>query len=419
MAAGTCSISAGNLKVIKAFSNIGAAGSQVSVSNRADETNALSLFIFIDALGWEVVAKHRFLAGWLTRRSPLQTVFGYSSACDPSILTGLNPDQHGHLAFFTYNPPASPFTGWKFLSLLPRAFTRRGRVRRWISILVQKVLGYTGYFQLYNIPFDLIHNFDYTEKKDLYQKGGINSGALTVFDHLRSHGVDFHLTDWRKGDEAAFADVAAELALGKVSLAYLFLGRLDAVLHEYGTESPKVEEELRHLEDEIRSVLDVALANYGEVRLFVFSDHGMADVAGICDLAAVVDATGLQFGKDYGVVYDSTMARFWFHTQRARRKITVALKAVTQGRILSQAELQRYGADFPDHEYGELFFLLDTGILLCPSFMGCSPLKGMHGYDPDDCDSVAFFGTNVESGPAPKKLTDMFGLMMRESGIVL
>ena len=69
----------------------------------------LTLAVFIDAYGWRVAERHPLLQGELSERRPLETVFGYSSSCDPTILTGTMPREHGHFTFFRYAPDASPF----------------------------------------------------------------------------------------------------------------------------------------------------------------------------------------------------------------------------------------------------------------------------------------------------------------------
>jgi hypothetical protein len=108
------------------------------------------------------------------------------------------------------------------------------------------------------------------------------------------------------------------------------------------------------------------------------------------------------------------MARFWFFKSQARERIIEALRAEPRGRILTRDDLAEYGCDFPDAKYGELFFLLDPGQLLCPSFMGETSLAGMHGYAPDHKDSVALFASNVVPTPMPHRLDDLYGLMRRE-----
>ena len=43
-----------------------------------------------------------------------------------------------------------------------------------------------------------------------------------------------------------------------------------------------------------------------------------------------------ELGKDYAVVYDSTMARFWFFNDRARRTVTETLRTIPDGRYCAR-----------------------------------------------------------------------------------
>ena len=74
-----------------------------------------------------------------------------------------------------------------------------------------------------------------------------------------------------------------------------------------------------------------------------------------------------------------------------------------------------YGCDFPDKMYGELFYLMKPGMLLCPSFMGETSLSGMHGFDPYDKDSVAMLSSNVTPDPPAERLDDLYALMLKEA----
>lgn len=376
-------------------------------------TRRVDMFVFIDAFGWELMKRHEFLDDVLTVKSPLNTIFGYSSTCDPTILTGAMPREHEHFSFFRYDPSASPFTGlgYRMLGLLPKSVTSRGRVRHRISGIVQKRLGYTGYFQLYNVPFKYLHLFDYSEKRDLYLPNGINGGQPVIFDHLREINMPYYLSDWRHSEGDNLAALQAVLRQGDIRFAYLYLASMDAVLHQYGTAGVSVTEKIGWYQRQLRAVLTVARRHYGRVNIHVFSDHGMTDVQSCSGLMADIDALGLKFGRDYAAMYDSTMARFWFLNESARQQIIGALVGRRDGDILSKSTLAEWGCDFADNLYGELFFLLRPGVLLCPSFMGAKPLAGMHGYAPDDVDSVAGYASNVTSADAPRRLDDLYGLM--------
>ena len=376
----------------------------------------LSLFVFIDAFGWELAQRIPFMDDVLTTKAPLDTIFGYSSTCDPTIFTGTMPRDHGHFAFFYYNPAQSPFKRFRWLSLIPKSITSRGRVRNQISRFAQHILGYTGYFQLYNMPFQKLHMFDYSEKRSLFEPGGINGGQRTIFDILRDESVQHVLgNDWTASEEKNIRTVTGAIAAGNVSFAYLFLGKLDALLHAHPADSPNVVARIRWYEAQLERLLKVADQKYETVRLFVFSDHGMTGVHDTCDLAGRVEATGLRFGEDYAAVYDSTMARFWFLREGARERVEAVLSQEPRGHVMRQEELARYGCDFSDQKYGQLFFLMNPGVLICPSFMGERPLAGMHGYAPEDAHSIATFMTNVSGPPKPKRLEDLYSIMLAEA----
>jgi len=382
----------------------------------AGEHKKLSLFVFIDALGWEIVKQRSLLDDVLTEKRPLDTVFGYSSSCDPTILTGLMPRDHGHLSFFVYAPETSPFRVCRYLDILPHTLTRRGRVRRQMSRLIQRYYGFTGYFQIYNMPFRYLPLFDYSERRDIYQVGGINSGAPTIFDHLRHQQIPFHVSDWRLPEERRIEALEADLEKRpEIQFAYLFLGDIDAVLHSHGTRSPIVDEKVLWYDRRLRRLLDQVDRRYQDLALYMFSDHGMTDIVEDCDLIQRVAGLDLRFGVDYAAVYDSTMARFWFLKKGVRDQVAETLAGEPRGHILTSDELVKYGCDFADSRYGELFFLLDPGVLLCPSFMGEKSLPGMHGFAPEHPDSIAAFLSNRALAEPPGRLDDLYSLMLAEA----
>ncbi|HXI72158.1 MAG TPA: nucleotide pyrophosphatase, partial [Verrucomicrobiae bacterium] len=137
----------------------------------------LPLFIFIDACGWEIIKGGRFARDFAPNRKRLESVFGYSSTCVPSILSGHWPVEHHNWCYFVYDPVNSPFKSLRKFSWLPKFITSRRRFRRWLSKFVKARLSFRGYFDLYNIPFKYISLFDFTEKKSPLQPGGMNCGG--------------------------------------------------------------------------------------------------------------------------------------------------------------------------------------------------------------------------------------------------
>ncbi len=359
----------------------------------------LSLFIMVDACGWEIVKDHPFLEKLAPHRRKLESVFGYSSTCVPSILSGRWPDEHRNWCYFVYNPAESPFRSLRWLRWLPTAVTSRRIFRRWLTKFVKVQLKFRGYFDLYNIPFKYIHLFDFTEKKSPLKPKGMNRGP-NIFDLLEEKKIPYYVTDTSTPEEQHLKALLADIESERIDFAFQYWAGLDGLLHMAGNDSPEIPKKLDHYDRWIAQVMETAQKHYREVRLHVFSDHGMANCDIHLDLKATIDALPLAFGKDYSVVYDSTMARFWFFNDEARRLITAALGGVSEGRIMPDDELRDLRAHFDDGQFGELIFLVQEGVLIVPSHMGERPIRAMHGYHPHDPHSYATLFTNQTTLPA-------------------
>ena len=369
-----------------------------------------SLFVFVDAMGWEILKDRPFLDDIIKTRVPLKTPLGYSSAAVPTILSGRVPSEHGHWSFFYYSPQTSPFRALRWLAPLPASIMERGRVRNYLSKIVKKILGYKGYFQLYNAPLKYIHLFDYCEKKDLFKPGGFNQGQ-GIFDVLQEKGVSYHVSNWRRPDRGNLETAMREVARADISFAFIYLSELDGLLHALGTKHPKIEEKIQWYEEKIRKLYEAA-GGKDKVNLYVFSDHGQADVHTTIDLMSAIDKLGLDFEKDYVAFYDSTLARFWFFNDQAEESIRLLLHETKDGNILSEMELRALGAYWPDGHFGELIFLVDPGVLIVPSHMGKKPLAAMHGYHPNDPSADSVLMSTESLSPSPAHIADIFVLMV-------
>ncbi|MEW6304973.1 MAG: alkaline phosphatase family protein [Verrucomicrobiota bacterium] len=375
----------------------------------------LPLFIFIDACGWEIIRDDPFANKVAPHRKRLESVFGYSSACVPSILSGAWPDEHRNWCYFVYDPRHSPFKSLRWLRWLPSAATSRRIFRRWLSRFVKVQLKFRGYFDLYNIPFQYISLFDFTEKKSPLKPDGMNRGA-NIFDFLKMRGIAYHVSDPAKGEAENLTDLITELKAESVDFAFVYWPELDGLLHRVGNRSPEIGPKLRAYEAWIEQLLDAAHEHYSEVRLYIFSDHGMANCDELLDLKAKIEALPPRMGEDYAVVYDSTMARFWFFNDDARRQIVNCLRQVDQGRILPDAELTQLHALFADRYFGELIFLVKEGVLIVPSHMGERPIRAMHGYHPRDKHSYAALLSNQSDIPEDiVAIPDIYRLMERDA----
>jgi len=375
-------------------------------------TPSIDLFVFVDALGWELAQRRRFLTDLLPHRQACDTLFGYSCTCDPSILTGALPHEHGHFSFFTYAPDRSPFSWTRPLGWIPETVAGHHRLRNPLSRWAARKLGYTGYFQLYSTPFNRLPQLDYTEKRDLYEPGGIIGGQPAIFEHWRATGVPWVRSDWRAGDAANMDAMAGHLRAGKVRLAYLINGGLDATMHAHTTTGQQTDAAFARLERWLRELDTLARSRYAEVRWHIFSDHGMADTHTCSRMMPEFEKLGLCYGKDYAAAWDSTMARFWFPGGAAiRMQVEAWLATRPEGRIVTDAELSRWSCLFPDRRYGELFYVLNEGVIFAPSFMNQSRVPAMHGYAPDLPHSRACWLTSHAVAEPPARIEGIYHVM--------
>jgi predicted AlkP superfamily pyrophosphatase or phosphodiesterase len=374
----------------------------------------LSLFLFIDAFGWEVKQRHPdFLKDLIQDSRPLETILGYSSACDPSIISGLTPSEHKLWSSYFYDPATSPFKWTKPLNILPDFIFRRGRVRNQLSKWVKKKCGFTGYFQLYAVPFNELPLFNYAEQKRIWELGGLPQGK-SIFDVLSEKDIPYYAHDSAYPDEVRLENLKKHIEQQTIDFAYCSLGKLDGLMHAKGNNVPEIGTLMQWYDQQLREVLATAEKNYEEVAWYLFTDHGMHNVTSSYDLISDIQALELKWNIDYAAFYDSTMARFWFKNESARTKIFQCLENHSQGRVLTDEELKKYGVFFEDGQYGDLIFLMNSGTQIAPSFMGVKPCAGMHGYDPADADSKASISSNKSIPENITRIQHIHQLMLNE-----
>lgn len=363
----------------------------------------LVVLVIIDALGADLIAKHDLLPEMPVRRR-LRTVLGYSSAAIPSLLSGVTPGEHGHWSMYAraLGDDAGAFRG---LGTPLRAAARlpRGRefVRRRTAAYVKQSGRVRGYFSLYEVPLELLPYFDLVEKHDLFAPGGLED-TPTLFDRLAGAAVPHAVWSWRDDPHVASEAAIARVADPAIRTLVLYRADLDAAMHAHGVDSPEAVAVMRDVERTVRGLVAAAAAAGRPLALALTSDHGMIDATTLHDVPARIAATGLRIPDDYLPFYDSTMARFWFHTGIARARILDALAGLPVGEVLSAADLARHGCTFADARYGDCVFLMPPGHQIAPSFMGAHAPIAMHGYTPDDpvmdaCFVTTGFGADAQS----------------------
>lgn len=372
-----------------------------------------SIFVLIDALGWEKVLETAFLPEFSATRCPLRAVLGYSGACQAAMFSGKPPSQTGHWLMYYFTSQTRTFRAARHLRLLPSWLRNRGRVRRWLARQIEHHGGIGAYYSLYEVPIEALWHLDLSDRKDLYAPGGVEPES-SIFDELSRNGAPYSVWNWRVDERDSLESLLDELRQDRKRFYLIYWTKLDALMHRHGTQSRVVDEHIQWYTESVRRVYETAAANEGETRLFVFSDHGMTDTCDTIDLMGPISRLGLQYGQDYLAFYDSTMARFSFSSRTARDEIKALLLAQDGGDVLSDDALEALGVLFPDRRYGEVIFLTQPGTLVVPSYMGREAPRAMHGFHPDHPGAHAFIASNVQVAAEPSSVMDLYSIMRNE-----
>ncbi len=387
--------------------------------NKARRGRKLNMFVLIDALGWKFLEGREFLTDFLPYRTPLRTVLGFSSGAIPTILTGLLPAQNGHWNLFYYDPEGSPFRWLRYFSFLPDRLLNHRVTRKLLKEVGRQLLGMGRNFECSVSP-RLLPWFNFVERHNIYGRGGI-TGAKSIFDQLSERGIPYRVYTyhhWTDGEilRRALQDVKTSDA----TFFFVYLSEMDLVLHNQWKHPKQLEQRLEWYASRLRELFESALRIDSNPRFTIISDHGMTPVRKHFDLVEAIESLRFSMPKDYLAVYDSTMARFWFFSERARRNIIELLGTLNCGRVLSDDELRQLGILFPDRRYGEIIFLFHPGWLLSQSdFNGPGWMPaGMHGYHPDDPYSDAVFLSNHEPPVPVRSIADVYHCMQYALGDV-
>jgi hypothetical protein len=346
--------------------------------------------VLVDGLGWTALEGRDFLADLLPVRQPVRTVLGYSSGAIPSILTGLLPEAHGRWNLLYRDPERSPFRWLAPLGGLADSVLDSRLGRRLLTEVGRRLLGLGPLFECVVRP-GLLPWFDWAEKRNLYQAGGVDR-TPSIFDHLDRAGVSWRSYSYHRLPDARIVEEACrDIAQGAASFYFLYLSELDGYLHRHVDDEGLVSARLDWYAGALRAVHRTARAADTTATMTVVSDHGMTPVRRTVDVLGHVERLGLSMPADYLAVYDSTMARFWLAREDVRPRLERHLQELPGGRLVDDPELERLGILFPDRRYGELVFLLEPGAIVeRGSFNGPGwRPAGMHGYDPADPHSDA------------------------------
>ncbi|HEX2022809.1 MAG TPA: alkaline phosphatase family protein, partial [Candidatus Thermoplasmatota archaeon] len=289
-----------------------------------------------------------------------------------TMFTGTYPDTSNAFSAFGYDPQASPFRWVSRMGPLARLYQPR-KVMFPMRVAVKTISRWTS--KQYHtdpawIPGPYLPHFAVVEDaRPIFEPGAL---PLTgIFDLLRQRGDSFkYLAHPVSGNDDEIHRMCLDTFRKGEDHRFVFaqFSNLDERGHHHGPLVPEghvpparqtdkdrevMRREIREVDRKCREIHAALAASYDRFHFLAIGDHGMAPVMEKVNVLKQVRSLGLKAGRDYVLFLDSTLAKVWFHTERAEREITALFTDVPHGRIVGKEE--RRDRRIPlDRRYGDL-----------------------------------------------------------------
>lgn len=332
-----------------------------------------TLTIFIDGLPFDELHKMPFSSRFVSQ-GRLIPALGYSVNCQTQLFTGKTPDELGFWCEWTYQPERSPFKGWRaaftLLSPVEQSYSAKRLVHKFIDKLAPTE-------STKNIPFRYLPLF----VESGHSVFSTSFAQPSLLDHPKLSKFLFHQfpnTDHQDEDifKAAKSYIESSKAPGHV---FLTLVKLDHCSHWEGVGSAPYDEMLLENDRYIAELSEAFLARVSDGRVFVVSDHGMANI----HTGVKIDLEG-HFGSPsrdrYAYFTEGTILRVWLGDESLGAGISEYVDGINGLERLSEAERGEQG--LTNRAFGDLIYHTPEGTQIIPSFWGPKPSLAMHGHHP-------------------------------------
>lgn len=315
------------------------------------------LVLFIDALNPKYLKYMPYLNKLYKENlsGELEIPLGYTSIM-ASFFTGCLPDKHKIIDLFELAKRPNPLVC---------------KCPFWIN-LKRLLLNQRFFYTPLKISRKKAKYFETSLKKAWPQKDSLS--LKTLFDILEKNNKNFVFIDYpnyykNRKDKLFFINTTKNIIkkIKKAKTDLVFAHFLDLeIAHKYGVNSAEIKNTAINL--------DKAISKLNPEELLIFSDHNMINIKNEIDLEEKLSKTYLRYGRDYIYFLGSTLARFWFKNDLAKKKIMSLLKTIKQGKIINPKTY-----NLPDT--CDLIFLTKPGTVIHPNFyIKNKKYKAMHGW---------------------------------------
>lgn len=323
---------------------------------------------------------------------PMESLAGYH--IEFSILSGYSPIKHNVWTWFEYDPEASDFKWVNYFGFilfpLDRTFLSQ-YVRNFVSVVtcfLRWRKGKTRMLRVNEIPLRRSKDYAISVDKSFVDKNSLN--VPTLFDILREKKISFFACEFPtfatnnrtffsaigSDDRSKVTRVRKELRKGR-QIVFTHLWKLDSIKHKHGPDSHETRIYLAYVDSLVQEIME----NEGKgANLVVFSDHGFTSVNSAFNVLDLLGESGLEEGKDYDIILDSTIARIWLKDIRNKGVLKRAFKS-SPCLVIDEHNCEGIKIPYFRKNVGDVMIMVNPGYQISPNyFQGNSIAKGMHGY---------------------------------------
>jgi len=316
---------------------------------------------------------------------------------DVAYIAGLYPEQSDEGTMFWLSPPPIKIRKisniFSFLDKTPDHFNiffryaLRAYFRFGSSSPAEKYFRTTA-----NIPISLIKYFDIIHKKLMYENNFCN--GKTVFELIEEEKGNWLYLGYPLTSSSVI-DIYnrfKRIKIAEFDFIFAMINKLDIIGHKYGPDSVERKYIMKEIDAYLQKVFYLVKKQIDNFNFIIFSDHGMVSVKSIVNIWEEIHKLPLKIEKDYLVFLDSTLARFWFFSEKAKSMIKNVLENINGGRIISEKEMKIYRIRYKHNKFGDLLYWVDNGNIILPNFFQGNKIPmGMHGYRNDCLDNHSFY----------------------------
>lgn len=184
-------------------------------------------------------------------------------------------------------------------------------------------------------------------------------GYPTIFDVAGLDESVFNFSSSSRPSE----DLLEKLCLQGKSLEALELYTLDRYQQWYGNDRNACLKMYAVIDDFLQKLHGKCLKFHKQLMILV--DHGHEPVVRHIDIEGLIKSQSIS-PSEFTHFVEVSSARFWFHSEKARAKLTASLKRVGHSKLVHWTEMYNYGIPLNDSSYGEYHLFLDPGGIFFP-----------------------------------------------------